>query len=308
MPALNPPSCSNSIMSLIPGIGPVLLNNGNYPSYAMYTNITYKWNGTNWSTSSPAQAFVDPAGPLPGRIGGCSSELFSNNTMVLFGGQSDIVPLNDTWVFNGTTWTKSSPATAPSTRSYAAMSCGFSSLSKVLMFGGKNEVNLHGDTWLWDGSNWTRQILSVKPSARYGAKLAGGISATRNSILFGGASNTNLFNDTWQWTDTTSTWSQISVATSPSGRIYHSMTKDSANSNVIVLFGGTDNVNILSDTWVFDGTAWTKKNPVNSPSARYGAQMCYDANVGAVILFGGTNGTSDLNDTWKFTGTNWVQL
>jgi hypothetical protein len=43
--------------------------------------------------------------------------------MLLFGGQSDRYPgyLGDTWSWNGTTWTKLSPATSPTARYGASM-------------------------------------------------------------------------------------------------------------------------------------------------------------------------------------------
>ncbi len=63
----------------------------------------------------------------------------------------------------------------------------------------------------------------------------------------------------------------------------------------------------LGDTWVWDGTNWTEKTPVNSPSAREGATMAYDAAHGQVVLFGGDDAAGYLNDTWVWDGTNWTE-
>jgi hypothetical protein len=279
----------------------------------MYTNNTYLWDGTNWSTTS--SNVIDASGPLPTRQNSCSSEFFgasgtNHNTVMVFGGQSSSSLLRDTWVFDGTSWTNPTQSGSPSARYSAAMSCGFSALSKVLLFGGKNEHDVLGDTWLWDGhtNTWAQKTLDVSPSARYGAKLVGGISAGRNSILFGGANNFELLNDTFRWNDAAETWVKLTPTHSPSARFDHVMGKDAANSNVIVLFGGLNQDSVLSDTWVFNGTDWTQQSPASSPSARYGAHMSYDVTSGALILFGGTNGSTVFNDTWKWTGTNWVQL
>lgn len=314
MPTLNPPKCSNSIMSQVPGIGPVLLNNSNYPVNSMYTNNTYLWDGTNWSTTS--SSVIDSTGPLPPRQNSCSSEFFggvgtNQNTVMVFGGQSNSSLLSDTWVFDGTSWTNPTQSGSPSARYSATMSCGTSQLSKVLLFGGKNEHNVLGDTWLWDGytNTWTQKTLDVSPSPRYGSKLVGHTPSTqRNSILFGGANDTVLFNDTFLWNDAAETWTQLTPTNSPSARFYHAMSKDGANGNVTVLFGGLNQSSVLSDTWIFDGTDWAQQSPLNSPPARYGAHMSYDSNAGIVLLFGGTNGSTVFNDTWKWTGTNWVQL
>lgn len=306
MPALNPPKCSHSVMSYIPTIGPVLLDSGSYPTYNSPTNLTYKWDGSNWTTT--INTVTDPLGPLPTRTNAASSQLQRSTTIVVFGGKSSTDSLNDTWVFNGTTWTQANPAISPPSRFDATMSCGFSSLSDVLLFGGRNERNVLGDTWLWNGTTWTKQVLASSPSARYGAKLAGGILTSRESILFGGADDSTMFNDTYQWNDSLATWTRLSPANSPSARIYHSMCVDNANSSNIVLFGGKDGSNIFNDTWIFDGTNWIKQYPANSPSYRFGAQMAYDFNSASVILFGGKNESYDFNDTWKWTGTNWIQL
>ena len=58
------------------------------------------------------------------------------------------------------------------------------------------------------------------------------------------------------------------------------------------------------------GTTWTQKTPANSPSARTGHAMAYDAARGQVVLFGGTSADSyfnNFNDTWVWDGNNWMQ-
>jgi hypothetical protein len=77
----------------------------------------------------------------------------------------------------------------------------------------------------------------------------------------------------------------------------------------VVLFGGYDGRgNLLSDTWVWDGTNWTQKSPLNSPGAVAFHAMAYDAAHGQVVLFGGSNFSSNYpSDTWVWDGTNWTR-
>jgi uncharacterized protein (TIGR03437 family) len=80
------------------------------------------------------------------------------------------------------------------------------------------------------------------------------------------------------------------------------MVYDAARGQV-VLFGGTSGVNMLNDTWTWDGSNWTQKSPQNRPSARIQHSMAYDSAHAQVVLFGG----SPAGDTWIWDGTNWTQ-
>jgi N-acetylneuraminic acid mutarotase len=87
--------------------------------------------------------------------------------VVLFGGYSGAASLNDTWTFDGTTWTQVTVTTPPAARNGHAMgSLG----TKAVLFGGYNTVTL-GDTWIFDGVTWT-QSSAVGPSARNNQVMA----------------------------------------------------------------------------------------------------------------------------------------
>jgi hypothetical protein len=69
--------------------------------------------------------------------------------VVLFGGYAGNWPnsLNDTWVWNGITWTEIQPATVPPNRYGVGMD--YDPINKVvLMFGGYSSGPARGDTWL----------------------------------------------------------------------------------------------------------------------------------------------------------------
>ena len=73
-----------------------------------------------------------------------------------------------------------------------------------------------------------------------------------------------------------------------------------------MLFGGSDN--ILSDTWEWDGSAWTQRNPATSPTQRFGHAMAYDSRRQRVFLHGGTrNFSNGLSDSWEWDGTTWTR-
>ena len=70
--------------------------------------------------------------------------------IIMFGGDNGTTYLNDTWAFDGVTWTQVATDTPPPARAAAQMAYD-SVTHKVVLFGGYNGRYL-GDTWLWDGT------------------------------------------------------------------------------------------------------------------------------------------------------------
>ncbi|MFN2507284.1 MAG: kelch repeat-containing protein, partial [Chthoniobacterales bacterium] len=68
--------------------------------------------------------------------------------LLLFGGYGDNGEMNDTWSWNGTTWTELHPATSPSPRTYPSM-CADPAGNAVVLFGGFNFFagGALNDTW-----------------------------------------------------------------------------------------------------------------------------------------------------------------
>jgi hypothetical protein len=68
--------------------------------------------------------------------------------------------------------------------------------------------------------------------------------------------------------------------------------------------GGVDGSS-LSDTWTWDGTAWTQEN-VAGPPGRATAEI---GSTGTeLVLFGGVGVSNPLfQDTWTWDGASWTQ-
>lgn len=305
----NPLRCSHSSMSSAPtfaGDKLVLMNTGSYPAFSNYLNEIWTWNGTDWTRFGTG--LVDASGPLPLRANAAMT--YDGYNVMLFGGQGEnetIGTLQDTWTFNGTTWTKEVPATVPFGRTKAELATiTLAGNTKAYMFGGSNILNFLNETWVWNGSakTWAQLAPATSPSARVDHCFSNGPTFI---ILFGGKGTNAPTNDTWKFDGTT--WTQLTPTTPPPVRAEAAMCYDTANSQW-VLFGGRNDFNLLGDTWVLNstGTTWTQKVTAVSPSYRVGAQMCYDAQLGAVIMFGGNGNTDAFNDTWKWNGTVWSQL
>lgn len=302
MPVHNPPRCINSCMATLSS-SVVLLNSGSYPSYNSYNNQTWTWNGTDWTAITTS--VFDPAGPLPARNNAIMS--YDGTNLMLFGGQSGSSMtglLNDTWTWNGTAWSKKSPATSP----FARFNAGAAYLAGtgVVMFGGCNLLYNLEETWVWNGTTWSLLAPTNTPGARTDHMMAASASAV---IMFGGKSTNSSLNDTWSFS--AGNWTKLTPATSPSVRSDATMSYDSHNS-LYVMFGGKNDSTYLNETWTFNGTTWTQQFPTVAPEARISAQMSFDPTTNTTLLVGGINAKTNYPslDTWSFNSTtmNWTKL
>jgi len=206
----------------------------------------------------------------------------------------------------GPTWTQKQPTTSPSPRAWHSMAYDVTR-GQVVLFGGWNGTEVLNDTWVWDGDSWTqRNPTSSPPKRHYLAAMAYDV-AREQVVLFGGSDETgHLTNDTWVWDG--ANWAQRHPLVSPTARRGHAMAYD-ADRAELVLFGGdgSDATGSRADTWVWDGTNWTQKRPLNTPPDHSLHAMAYDASRRQVVLYGGQIDGNSRADTWVWDGANWTQ-
>ncbi len=74
----------------------------------------------------------------------------------------------------------------------------------------------------------------------------------------------------------------------------------------VVFFGGVDSD---AQTWLWDGSRWSRVIPTVSPPGRLYAASAYDPETGLVMLFGGRLASGRVvNDTWAWAGVTWREL
>jgi len=253
-----------------------------------------------WGPRPPG---VDP----PPRWGHAMASDAVRGEIVVFGGLSPSTALNDTWVWNGT-WTERFPATAPSPRSAAAMV--FDEARRVIvLFGGFDGTStLLNDTWEWDGRTWSQRTPATRPPPLADHVLAYDVGRGR-VVLFGGWDGSASSAETWEWDGTD--WVHVTPPSKPPPRWGAVLCFDPGR-GVCLLFGGRlDNASLTyySDTWAWNGGAWTQLTPPESPSGRIRSSMAYNPARDRVVLFGGFySGTSvnELGDTWEWNGAIWI--
>jgi hypothetical protein len=227
----------------------------------------------------------------------------AHQQIVLFGGFGASGHLNETWTYDGTTWTLRNPTTSPPVRAAGRMAFDVPT-QRVILFGGFHYNGVYlGDTWLWDGTNWTQSTSGASPTPVTGPMLFND-PLTQRVLLYGGFDGHFYKLDMYEWT--TNGWSQLHPTTVPSARSAAVVAADPPHSKV-VLFGGIGSVN-PNNTWTWDGTDWTQVFPNNQPPLVHYSTGTFDPAIGHPILFGGADGVQSFQHTWEWTGADWVQL
>jgi hypothetical protein len=174
---------------------------------------TWIWDGSEWA----------PQATGPSRLGAGMAFDAATGTAVLFGGETleqygcgadDAAqypyPCAETWTWDGSSWTKESPAHDPPRR-YGSSMAYDPIHDQVVLFGGlgPNDMNdmptRRGDTWTWDGSDWTKETPDNSP-----------LPSSDLAMAFDPATGTVMlvqYGKTWSWDG--STWTDLSVPGSP---------------------------------------------------------------------------------------------
>jgi hypothetical protein len=224
-------------------------------------------------------------------------------SVVLFGGmEADGNLSDDTWVWNGASWTDfpGSKTKAPPARQMASMAYD-PAQHQLILFGGLGAGNqILGDTWAWNGASWYEEEPASTPPPREAAALAFDGS---NLVLFGGTGDAASGPAADPTAPPGSPVAASSTATStpaPATSAPPSATSTTTSATPVV----------LDDTWLWTGTGWQQAT-VTGPSARSGAAMSYDPTKHDTVLFGGeatpagSSSPSLLGDTWTWDGSAW---
>jgi hypothetical protein len=261
---------------------------------------------SGWSSAgrgecvAPGSAATGRDVPTPRRGMGLANDA-ATGQVILFGGYDGVSHFDDTWAWDGASWTPLHPDSAPSGRRSMGMVYD-PSREEIVLFGGYDGVNYLNDTWIWDGTNWNPVYpdRAPPPDAVFGMAYEAG---TRTIVLFGGEGG-NLA--TWIWDGTT--WTPRHPSPAPAWRDLQGMSRDGSG---VVMFGGEwavfESYEILKQTWSWDGTTWTKQRPVFRPRAREAMGMAYDTYHDHVVMFGGL-GAVWYDETWIWADGVWTRL
>jgi hypothetical protein len=259
---------------------------------------TWEYDGTAWTRRTPT------ASP-PARAFSAMAFDWNRQRTVLFGGRTSlqVLPLADTWEYNGSTWQPITTPSSPGGRHGVAAAYDVQR-SRTMLFGG---VDFTGSpaagTFEYDGNDWHLVTTASEPPARSYCQLVYDVNRSR-TVLFGGrAAGTALLADTWEYDGLA--WHQVATTSAPSPRYMLGMAHDLARARILV-YGGLRLVAAtgyapIADTWEYDGTDWTR--PVVTPPTGQRCAIVYDAARARTVAVGGT-----LAETWEWDGARWQSM
>ncbi|HEX5230393.1 MAG TPA: kelch repeat-containing protein [Bryobacteraceae bacterium] len=258
----------------------------------------------NWTQQFPSSSPTARSGPIMAYDA-------ARSQVVLFGGEDDNFKFfSDTWVWDGSNWTQKTPAASPalSGPDYA-MTYDPGHQQIVLVDRNVAASPIVWETWTWDGETWTKRVNDT-PIFKGGSPRMAYDAARGRVVLLLTATCIGDPADTFEWDG--SNWSKETPATNPSALISEAMAYDAAHASTVVFGGavGCPTANPTNETWLWDGTNWSKRSPTTMPAVRSSHAMVYDAGRSLTTMFGGSNtvnGFMRLNDTWTWDGTTWTQ-
>jgi hypothetical protein len=298
-----PGARTSAAMVYDPAIGATLLYGGD--TYDTLFGDTWAFSkAKGWTRLTP----VSSPPPLSGAALAYDAK---TGTVVLFGGSLNHIGQSgsnsdETWTWDGVTWTQQFPRVSPSARGWnAGNGMVFDAVAgKVVLFGGYTDnFEMFGDTWEWDGPSktWAQKYPVHNPSPR-SATLAYDEDANQ-IVLFGGFSAGYFYyGDTWTYNGVD--WVQHEPATIPPARADNALAFDPILKRV-VMFGGLAGPcedcgeQRLNDIWVWGGVNWTQVHTPLTPAPSSGASFTYDATTRSMLLFGGW-----VTD-FQFTSSTW---
>jgi hypothetical protein len=124
----------------------------------------------------------------------------SGGRVVAFGGLGSAGARNDTWAWDGTSWTVVATGTAPTARVFFDVAF-HPGLGKLVLFGGATGggagATLNAETWVFDRTTWTLLGSASGPSPRSGVVVEW--DPLRQKLMqFGGWNGTTSFDEHWE--------------------------------------------------------------------------------------------------------------
>jgi hypothetical protein len=261
---------------------------------------TWEWDGSAWT-----ERRVSNAPPPRERPALAYDE--NRQKVVLFGGNLNYEGprLNDTWEWDGESWTQLFPPQTPPAR--AGHSLAYDrDRARVVLFGGEaggqnQDDVIFGDVWEWDGAQWTeRNVSEYLPSDNFGNTA---YDARRDRlVMFGGfkyAANPSYpLDETWEWDGVR--WQQRTPKTVPPARTLPLLVFDESRQRVLMT-GGSGASNTPQDTWEWDGNDWLPLSAaIDSFSGRL-VSLFHDRAEGKTVLLGDQG-------AWQLDGATWRSL
>lgn len=204
---------------------------------------TWTWNGTNWKQMSP------PESP-PGWEYSAMTYDATRKAVLLFVGAGlwPANPVNQTWAWDGTTWTQVATPTDPNGGSVSSGTIAYDAATAQTIFVGPS------GTWVLDPGGW-RRLTGGGAQATTDQRGLNGFAIAYDEAR-GVLVEVGQNGDTWTWDGRA--WTAQNPTAAPRGRSGEALAYDALRQRVVLFGGGVGATGQagLSDTWLWDGKTW----------------------------------------------------
>ena len=195
-----------------------------------------------------------------------------------------VISLDDTWIWNGTTWRDAAPTHHPSGRGGATIAFD-GTTGDLLLFGGKEWAGpTFDETWAWNGTDWRRLEPSSRPPATATPTMM--TDPVGVGVVLYDRSST----DTWTWAG--ATWTRH-AATDVFEGSDHPSPGQLSTLGADRLFAGTRQ---YQSVWTWNGTAWSTSAHVIEQIPRGPAGPVADT----LLAYSAALGSAEGDATWLF--------
>jgi hypothetical protein len=219
--------------------------------------------------------------------------------------------LNDTWEWDGVTWTEKHPAHTPAPRRNHKM-CYDSDRKRVYLWGGDG-ATFYADLWAYDGNDWT--LLNNTLTAYTGPNPTTTPEIAYDSIrqklvmVRNQSSATTQNSQTYEYDPVTNQWTLMSASNGFPAGYGGAIGFDSSRGVAVHLIAqGGAQLTIVSSRW--NGAAWAADlMQSNSLINCIFTNMAYDTTRRRLVIFGGTPGSGSYKtESYFYTGGLWNLL
>jgi hypothetical protein len=257
------------------------------------TDDFWAFDGVDWR--------LLPSGPPP--LTGASAAFdMTRGRFVLHGGVDPLGGFhNETWIWNGSSWTSMPAGTGPGTRANSAMAYD-PVRDRVVLFGGRDPTNTAlGDHWEFDGVVW---FPALPPGPNPGPRFAHSMAfhpGLNKVVLFGGLDGASVLSSSWTYDG--GLWASI-AGPSPTPSAAAGMAEDWRASGLF-LFGGLTPGGFGQTLWRLDGAGtWSVATAGGIPPlGRAEHVFTFDASRGQAVLHTGVDQFGALSDTILLTSS-----
>lgn len=243
---------------------------------------TWEWDGNEWHELTPAIS------PSP-RMNPAMAYDPQRKVTVLYGGVTPQGMLGDTWEWDGQQWQQFTPINGPNSLCCAVMFYDPQQERIVLHSGLEEGGNFPPESWEWDGTTW--QLLPFDPDAPIGTTSTVAYDISDDQVV-------GVFPLWGTYTWSNNAWHKLLPDSETPTRIDAAMVYD-PNSELTILFGGTEDRTRMYDNWSFDGEKWEQLILPAYPEPLSRHMMFYDETRGTIIVFGGGTGEIVRNAMWE---------